>query len=126
MHDGRTDAATIVDGPGGAPGTGDVAIADGRDSAVGEVDGAARETVIADGAIVTPGWVDMRTHYDGQVGRGDTLDPFLQQWRDQHPHGHLLMPQIALRAVGFVTSIFTCHMFRRRKTFVAMAHLPCA
>ena len=51
--------------------TGDVAV-DGRIiTAVGEVDGPARREIDADGLLVTPGWVDIHTHYDGQA----TWDP---------------------------------------------------
>ena len=54
--------------------TGDVAITDGRIVEVGKVDGAARRTIDADGALVTPGWVDAHTHYDGQVTWDDQLE----------------------------------------------------
>jgi N-acyl-D-amino-acid deacylase len=67
---------TIIDGSGSrAAFTGDVGIADGVIVQVGgTVEGAAR-TVDADGAIVTPGFVDVHTHYDGQFLWDDTLDP---------------------------------------------------
>ena len=61
---------TVVDGTGAPPRTADVAIADGRVVAVGdrdEVSGAAAREVDADGALVTPGFVDIHTHYDGQA-----------------------------------------------------------
>ena len=64
---------SIVDGTGAAPRSGDVAISDGRIAAVGEVDGAGAREIDADGALVTPGWVDIHTHYDGQA----TWDPHL-------------------------------------------------
>src|SRR4029077_19971031 len=51
----------------------DVAITDGVVTEVGTVDGAAKQTIDADGALVTPGFVDVHTHYDGQV----TWDPHL-------------------------------------------------
>ncbi len=57
---------TVVDGNGGAPFTADVGIRDGRIVEIGTL-GAARETIDAQGAIVTPGWVDIHTHYDGQA-----------------------------------------------------------
>jgi N-acyl-D-amino-acid deacylase len=57
----------IVDGTG-APGYhGDVAVADGRIVATGEVDGSGREEIDADGLVVTPGFVDGHTHMDAQV-----------------------------------------------------------
>jgi len=65
----------IVDGTGSAPFSGDIAIENGLIAAVGEADGTARETIDAGGAYATPGWVDVHTHYDGQVSWDDTLDP---------------------------------------------------
>ncbi len=62
---------TIVDGTGAAPYPGDVAIAGERIAAVGDIDGAARQTIDADGDLVTPGFVDIHTHLDAQI----TWDP---------------------------------------------------
>ncbi|MGH7964316.1 MAG: N-acyl-D-amino-acid deacylase family protein [Candidatus Binatia bacterium] len=73
MHDLIIQGGTLVDGTGRPARTGDVAIADGRIVAVGKNLGAARRTIKADGLLVTPGWVDIHTHYDGQV----TWDPLL-------------------------------------------------
>jgi N-acyl-D-aspartate/D-glutamate deacylase len=64
---------TIVDGTGATPFRGDVAIDGDRIVAVGEVSGPARREIDAEGMIVTPGWVDIHTHYDGQA----TWDPLL-------------------------------------------------
>lgn len=75
MYDYRINNATIVDGTGAKPRRGDIAIKNGRIAAVGTVDGLAKETIDADGAHATPGWVDVHTHYDGQVSWDDTLDP---------------------------------------------------
>ncbi|MGE0486311.1 MAG: amidohydrolase family protein [Gammaproteobacteria bacterium] len=58
---------TIVDGSGRAPFTGDVAIKDGVIAAVGAVSGSATRIIDAAGLTVTPGWVDIHTHYDGQA-----------------------------------------------------------
>jgi N-acyl-D-amino-acid deacylase len=58
---------TIVDGTGAAPFVGDIAIDGDRIVAVGKVTGAARREIDATGMIVTPGWVDIHTHYDGQA-----------------------------------------------------------
>ena len=66
---------TVVDGTGAAPRTADVGVRDGRIVEVGTVDGASRETIDADGALVTPGFVDVHTHYDGQVTWDDALEP---------------------------------------------------
>jgi N-acyl-D-aspartate/D-glutamate deacylase len=67
---------TIVDGSGSAPVTGDVGVRDGVIVSVGGTAAeSARETIGADGAIVTPGWIDVHTHYDGQVSWDDVMDP---------------------------------------------------
>ena len=73
MYDLLIRAGTIVDGSGAKPLTGDVAIENGRIVAVGRVQGAARRTLDADGLLITPGFVDIHTHYDGQA----TWDPLL-------------------------------------------------
>jgi N-acyl-D-aspartate/D-glutamate deacylase len=66
---------TVVDGTGAAPTTGDVAVKDGRIADVGRVEGAAARVVEADGALVTPGFVDIHSHYDGQATWDDQLVP---------------------------------------------------
>ncbi len=58
---------TIVDGSGAPAFRGDVAVAGGKIAAVGRVDGSATQTLEADGRAVTPGFVDVHTHYDAQV-----------------------------------------------------------
>jgi N-acyl-D-aspartate/D-glutamate deacylase len=73
VHDLLIRGGTVVDGTGAPGRTADIAITDGVITDVGRVDGAARRTVDADGALVTPGFVDIHTHYDGQV----TWDPML-------------------------------------------------
>ena len=75
MHDTVIRGGTVVDGTGGAPRTADVAIDGDRIVAVGEVDGRGRQEIDADGAIVTPGFLDLHTHYDGQVTWDDALEP---------------------------------------------------
>lgn len=57
----------LVDGTGSAPREADVAIDKGRIVAVGRVAAKGREEIDAKGLLVTPGWVDIHTHYDGQV-----------------------------------------------------------
>ena len=64
---------TVVDGTGAPARTADVAVQDGRIAEVGRVSGAAARTLDADGLLVTPGFVDIHTHYDGQA----TWDPQL-------------------------------------------------
>lgn len=66
---------TVVDGLGSPTFTADVAIADGRIAAVGKVDGNGREEIDAAGLLVTPGFVDIHTHYDGQATWADRLNP---------------------------------------------------
>lgn len=69
-------SGTIVDGLGGEPYVGDVAVRDGLIVAVGDVNGepAARE-IDATGLLVTPGFVDLHTHYDGQSIWSERLTP---------------------------------------------------
>src|ERR1700753_4145034 len=67
---------TIVDGLGGEPFVGDVAVSDGVISAVGAVNGAgATREIDATGLLVTPGFVDLHTHYDGQSIWSERLTP---------------------------------------------------
>lgn len=66
---------TIADGTGGALIEGDIAIQDGRVAAIGKGLGAGREEIDASGRIVTPGFVDVHTHYDGQAIWGEELAP---------------------------------------------------
>jgi N-acyl-D-aspartate/D-glutamate deacylase len=76
MFDYIIRGATIIDGSGAAGRTGDVAVKDGLIAEVGgRVAGQAREQIDAAGAIVTPAWVDIHTHYDGQVTWDSTMDP---------------------------------------------------
>jgi N-acyl-D-amino-acid deacylase len=67
---------TVVDGTGAPGRLADVAIAADRIVAVGgRIDAPGADIIDASGALVTPGWVDIHTHYDGQVTWDDTLDP---------------------------------------------------
>ncbi|MGC2566766.1 MAG: amidohydrolase family protein [Mycobacterium sp.] len=67
---------TIVDGLGGDPYIGDVAVQDGVIAAVGAVNGsAAKQEIDAAGLLVTPGFVDLHTHYDGQSIWSERLTP---------------------------------------------------
>ena len=74
-HDLVIRNGTIVDGTGAAAFVGDVAITDGRISGVGVIDGDADRELDASGMLVTPGWVDIHTHYDGQATWDDVLAP---------------------------------------------------
>jgi N-acyl-D-aspartate/D-glutamate deacylase len=74
MHDLVIRAGNVVDGSGQPARTGDVGIADGRIVEMGRNVGAGRQELDADGLLVTPGWVDIHSHYDGQT----LWDPVLQ------------------------------------------------
>ena len=66
----------LVDGNGGVPFRGDVAVKDGLIVEVApRVDGTARRVIDATGRLVTPGFVDIHTHYDGQVTWDDQMSP---------------------------------------------------
>ena len=67
MHDLVIRRGTVVDGTGGKPVEADVAIDNGRITAVGQVSGRGKEEIDASGKIVAPGFVDIHTHYDGQA-----------------------------------------------------------
>jgi N-acyl-D-aspartate/D-glutamate deacylase len=75
MHDLVIKNGVVVDGTGAAQFAADVAVEGGRIVEVGKVTGAARRTLDADGALVTPGFVDIHTHYDGQVCWDSVLAP---------------------------------------------------
>jgi NitT/TauT family transport system ATP-binding protein len=76
MYDVKITNGTIVDGTGAKRFVGDVAVKDGDIVAVSQssLDGDAAETLDATGLLVTPGFVDIHTHYDGQA----TWDPLLE------------------------------------------------
>lgn len=79
MHDLVIRGGTVVDGSGGPPRAADVAVDragdDARITVVGIVDAAGRDELDARGAIVTPGFIDLHTHFDAQIGWDTTLTP---------------------------------------------------
>ncbi len=75
QHDLVIRGGTVVDGTGTPGRTADVAISDGLVTEVGKVDGGGKREVDADGALVTPGFVDIHTHYDGQATWDEQLTP---------------------------------------------------
>ncbi len=75
MLDSLFESATVVDGTGKTPFTADVGVRDGRIVEVGRITEAARERVQAEGAWLTPGFVDIHTHYDGQASWDETFSP---------------------------------------------------
>jgi N-acyl-D-aspartate/D-glutamate deacylase len=66
---------TVADGTGGEPYEADVGVRDGRIAAVGKLPGRGREELDARGKLVTPGFVDIHTHYDGQATWDQRLQP---------------------------------------------------
>ncbi|MCU1401130.1 MAG: N-acyl-D-aspartate/D-glutamate deacylase, partial [Acidimicrobiales bacterium] len=75
MHDFVIRGGLVVDGSGGAPRHADVAIDHGRITEVGRVEVDGHEEIDASAMVVTPGFVDIHTHYDGQVTWDPTLSP---------------------------------------------------
>lgn len=66
---------TVFDGRGGHGHVADIGIRDGRIAEVGRITGAAAREIDADGLMVTPGFVDVHTHYDGQLIWSPHLSP---------------------------------------------------
>ena len=75
MHELVIRGGTVVDGTGAAPRVADIAIDDGVITAIGDVADGGTTEIDASGALVTPGWVDVHTHYDGQVSWDPELAP---------------------------------------------------
>ena len=73
LHDLVIRNGKILDGSGKKPFFGDIAIDDGKITSVGKIESSGKEELDARGNLVTPGWVDIHTHYDGQV----SWDPYL-------------------------------------------------
>ncbi|MFO0554462.1 MAG: amidohydrolase family protein [Polyangiaceae bacterium] len=74
-YDLKIEGARIVDGTGREAYDGDVGIQGGRIVELGRLSGGARRTIDAKGALVTPGFVDVHSHYDGQISWDDELAP---------------------------------------------------
>ena len=76
MHDLLIKSGRVIDGTGSPARHADIAIDGGLITAVEErIAASARRSIDAAGAIVTPGFVDIHTHYDGQATWDDCLDP---------------------------------------------------
>jgi N-acyl-D-aspartate/D-glutamate deacylase len=69
---------TIADGSGGSLFEADIAVQDARISEVGKIAGKGREEIDARGKLLTPGFVDVHTHYDGQVTWSQDISPSSQ------------------------------------------------
>ena len=74
MYDLIIKNGLIYDGTGSDPFEGDVAVLNEKKVEVGHINGDSKKVIDAKGKIVTPGFVDIHTHYDGQV----TWDPYLR------------------------------------------------
>ena len=111
MHDLVTDNAVVVDGLGGPPRPGGVAVAGGRVAAVGGDLGPARERVDARGLTLAPGIVDIHTHYDAQL----TWDPFAT------PSTALGVTTVVIGNCGF--TIAPCRPDDRDLTLRALTHV---
>ena len=75
MYDFIIKGGTVVDGTGTKPKLSDVGIKDGQIVDVGKISGQATRIFNADGLMVTPGWVDIHTHYDGQASWDPLMSP---------------------------------------------------
>jgi len=74
VYDLLVRGGTVVDGTGAPPRTADIAVRGGQIVEIGHLSGPATRIIDADGALVTPGWVDAHTHYDAQVTWDDRLE----------------------------------------------------
>ncbi len=111
MHDLVIANAVVIDGLGGPPREGGVAVADGRIAAVGADLGPARERVDAGGRVLAPGIVDIHTHYDAQL----TWDPFAT------PSTALGVTTVVIGNCGF--TIAPCRPGDRDLTLRALTHV---
>jgi N-acyl-D-amino-acid deacylase len=75
MYDTIISGGTLVDGTGGPPRSCDVAVVRGKIAAIGRGLGVGRESIDARGLVVTPGFVDVHTHFDAQVTWDHRLEP---------------------------------------------------
>lgn len=75
IHDTVIRDGTIVDGTGAAPYVADLGITNGKIAAIGSGLDRGRQDIDARGKLVTPGFVDIHTHYDGQITWGHHLSP---------------------------------------------------
>ena len=75
MYDTIIRGGSVIDGTGAAARTADVGISGDRIAEIGRITAPAKRTLDADGLTVAPGWVDIHTHYDGQVCWDTELAP---------------------------------------------------
>lgn len=74
MFDVVIKGGSVVDGSGGAAQSADIGVSGGIITEIGSIRSPSRRVVDADGAVVTPGWIDAHTHYDGQVTWDTSLE----------------------------------------------------
>jgi N-acyl-D-aspartate/D-glutamate deacylase len=74
-YDLKITDGLVYDGDGGAPVHANIGVKDGRITEIGACDGAADRIIDAAGAIVTPGFIDLHTHYDGQISWDEEMRP---------------------------------------------------
>ncbi|MEM7017058.1 MAG: amidohydrolase family protein [Pseudomonadota bacterium] len=74
-HDVVIRGGQIVDGSGNEAFTGDVAIENGTITAIGKIDGQGKQEIDAEGHVVSPGFVDLHTHLDAQIGWDPMMTP---------------------------------------------------
>ena len=74
-HDLVIRGGRVIDGTGTPARNADVAVDNGKIVAVGAISGTGRREISAAGAIVTPGFVDIHTHYDGQATWASRMSP---------------------------------------------------
>ncbi len=74
-HDLVIRGGRVIDGTGAPARNADVAVENGKIVAVGAISGTGRREISAAGAIVTPGFVDIHTHYDGQATWASRMSP---------------------------------------------------
>ena len=74
-HDIVIRGGTIVDGTGAEPFTGDLGIADGRIAEIGRIAAKGAQEIDAEGHVVSPGFIDLHTHLDAQIGWDPDLTP---------------------------------------------------
>ncbi|MEZ5412482.1 MAG: amidohydrolase family protein [Acidimicrobiales bacterium] len=75
MYDVIIRNGTVIDGTGAPRRQADIGIKDGRIATIGTVDGEAAQVIDATGRMVTPGFIDIHTHYDAQAHWDTTLSP---------------------------------------------------